>query len=316
MPAGPDRRARARVLPTKITGRIADWKGSFGWIAPDQAIDHPEAALHRGRIYLSQTDVEAEIAGVGSAVSFYVYADGTGLGASNCRPTEAPKVVKTVAKPVASAVRLLAPRAVSSQAQQLDGRKRVSNAQVSGVVNNWKGTFGWIIPMERVNHTMFKGKIYFHLNDVASGAEAIADGVAVSFFVYVDKQGLGAEGCVVGDPAQASAPRSHSLPPADTQASGLSMGAGPGGVKPSANLPRERVTLVATTGEVIDWRGNYGWLVAHDGLDHPMANRRQGKIYLSAKDIVGGEQLQVGQLVQFHVFADPSGLGAEECQPF
>lgn len=313
MPAGPGRRVRTRVLSTKITGRIADWKGSFGWITPDQAINHPEALLHRGRIYLSQTDVEAEIAGIGSAVSFYVYADGTGLGASNVRPSEVPKVIKTIAKPVASAVRLLAPKAVSSQ---LDGRKRITNARVSGVVNTWKGTFGWIVPMERVNHPLFKGKVYFHLNDVESGAETIAEGAPVDFFVYVDKQGVGAEGCLFGGSVQASAARSPPLPQANAQVSGSSMGSGPGGVKPNANLPRERVTLVATTGEVIEWRGNYGWLLAHDGLDHPMANRRQGKIYLAAKDIVGGEQLQVGQLVQFHVFADPSGLGAEECQPF
>merc|ERR1719219_1526740 len=92
-------RARQRILPTRCTGRITDWKGKFGWICPDTVINHPEARLHKGQVYLSQMDVEAEISGVGAHVSFFVYADGTGLGAMNCRPAYAVPVMPPIRKP-------------------------------------------------------------------------------------------------------------------------------------------------------------------------------------------------------------------------
>lgn len=80
---------RERVKKKRITGRVENWKGHYGWIVADKSIDHPEAGINRGRIYVHSKDVILEADGQslqpGDAVSFVVYADGRGLGAEDCR---------------------------------------------------------------------------------------------------------------------------------------------------------------------------------------------------------------------------------------
>mmetsp|Transcript_114463 Transcript_114463/g.363823 ORF Transcript_114463/g.363823 Transcript_114463/m.363823 type:complete len:165 (+) Transcript_114463:369-863(+) len=79
-------------------------------------------------------------------------------------------------------------------------------------------------------------------------------------------------------------------------------------------LPRERITEELVTGEVVEWKGKYGWIQPTVPVEHEAAQRREGKIYVSMSDLVGGiEGLTPGSLCQFHVFKDASGLGAEEC---
>mmetsp|Transcript_37478 Transcript_37478/g.95904 ORF Transcript_37478/g.95904 Transcript_37478/m.95904 type:complete len:153 (+) Transcript_37478:59-517(+) len=79
-------------------------------------------------------------------------------------------------------------------------------------------------------------------------------------------------------------------------------------------LPRERITKEPVTGEVQDWKGKYGWIKPTVPLEHPLAIKHNGNLYVSMSDLVGGiTQLTPGSLCQFHVFSDPSGLGAEEC---
>uniref|UniRef100_A0A7S2QGQ7 Uncharacterized protein n=1 Tax=Zooxanthella nutricula TaxID=1333877 RepID=A0A7S2QGQ7_9DINO len=87
------------------------------------------------------------------------------------------------------------------------------------------------------------------------------------------------------------------------------------GKRPSGpGLPRTRITEEPVTGEVLEWKGKYGWIQPTVPVEHELAQRREGKIYVSMSDLVGGvEELTVGSLCQFHVFTDPSGLGAEEC---
>jgi len=300
-------------MPGRITGRIADWKGKFGWIEPDKPISHPEARLHKGQVYLSQTDVEAEISGIGAHVSFFVYADGTGLGAMNCRPSGSMPVQHTVTKPQMHTQTQRAPTARQAfagtggrqdQMQGSGGKKRISNSQIMGQVKVWKGSFGWIVPTEAVNHPLFRGQIYVKASDMVSQQQPVP-GMAVSFYVYTDNQGLGAEQCTVVDESFAPPKREAKAvparkPPAERAAPG----------------PRERLTVVPTTGEVSDWKGSFGFIKPHEAVDHPEAAKRGGKIYVAQRDIVGGADLAVGQLVQFHVFADKSGLGADECMPF
>mmetsp|Transcript_57943 Transcript_57943/g.137933 ORF Transcript_57943/g.137933 Transcript_57943/m.137933 type:complete len:364 (-) Transcript_57943:60-1151(-) len=93
-------------------------------------------------------------------------------------------------------------------------------------------------------------------------------------------------------------------------------GKGKGG--PSGpNLPRERVTDVAITGEVTDWKGGYGWITPHAEINHEKANARGGKVYVHVKDLTPGlESLEIGTMVQFHAYADQSGVGAEEVMQF
>merc|ERR1712187_9488 len=77
---------RAKVLPNRLTGKVKEWKGKFGWIVAEQKISHPEAKKNEGKIYLAHEDVEEELSGVGASVSFFVYSDGKGLGARNVKP--------------------------------------------------------------------------------------------------------------------------------------------------------------------------------------------------------------------------------------
>merc|ERR1719512_498273 len=79
------------------------------------------------------------------------------------------------------------------------------------------------------------------------------------------------------------------------------------------NLPRERITKEQVTGEVVEWKGKYGFVKPTVPVEHPKAEARGGKIYVSMSDLVGGaSELTPGTLCQFHVYSDSSGLGAEE----
>jgi len=183
---GGTQRRRNQVLPYRATGRITEWKGKFGWVQPDKPISHPEASKNRGRIYLAQDDVEAVISGVGSQVSFFVYADGTGLGAMNCVPAESVPAQKEVAKKVA-------PTGGTSQ------RKRIGNSRLAGQIKSWKGGFGFITPLDAVDHPLFTGSIFLHGKDIISTLEGpLEAGTVVSFLLYADPQGLGAEKVSLG----------------------------------------------------------------------------------------------------------------------
>uniref|UniRef100_A0A7S4REQ7 Uncharacterized protein n=1 Tax=Alexandrium monilatum TaxID=311494 RepID=A0A7S4REQ7_9DINO len=81
---------RAWVGNGRITGVLVKWMGrfqSFGWIEPDERIDHPLAELHRGQVFLLPRDAERKPS-PGARVSFYLYSDSDGLGAEGCRALE------------------------------------------------------------------------------------------------------------------------------------------------------------------------------------------------------------------------------------
>jgi len=268
--------------------------------------------MHKGQIYLSQSDVEAEISGIGARVSFMVYADGTGLGAANCRPAGDIAVQPTVAKPQTQVYR--GPTATATKPGQPKAgakpppgpRQRVSNSICNGQIKMWKGGFGWIVPLENIKHPLFRGQIYLKASDVVSG-QALEVGTKVNFYLYSDSQGLGAEQCTVADDQDGAALTAPAMTPQMV----------PGKAEAGATSgPRERLTVVPTTGEVLEWKGSFGWIRPHETVDHPAASKREGKVFAAKKDLVGESQLQAGQLVQFHVFVDNSGIGAEECMPF
>jgi hypothetical protein len=226
MAGAPQRKVRKKVLPERITGRLTDWKGKFGWIQPDMPINHPEAAMNRGKIYLGERDIEASIGDTpGTHVSFFVYADGSGLGAMNCRPSSseaaAPSISKPtvmgpggpgkpmgpgpgfggpVPRPAAQPPKAAAPPAPLPTPPVRGGkRERLSDEPVKGSVKMWKGSFGWIKTEEDIKHPLFKGDIYVTAKDV-EGAEMMGVGMDVYFFVYADAQGLGAENVTVVAP--------------------------------------------------------------------------------------------------------------------
>jgi len=91
---------------------------------------------------------------------------------------------------------------------------------------------------------------------------------------------------------------------------------GPEHRMPKEPMPKTRVSEVAITGEIIEWKGKYGWLRPHAEIQHPMAKKRGGRVFMSSKDVAGSLDLAVGSVVQFHVYEDPTGLGAEEVTAF
>jgi len=77
---------------------------------------------------------------------------------------------------------------------------------------------------------------------------------------------------------------------------------------------RERVGEGTMCGEIVEWRGNFGWIMPSQEPDHPAASKRGGKVYVHKRDLSAEapEDLPVGAKVQFLVYCDPSGLGAEQ----
>lgn len=76
-------------------------------------------------------------------------------------------------------------------------RTRVSDTMITGEVLYMGRAFGWVKPLEEVTHeaaTKHGGKIYLHKKDIAEGTE-VKKGSMVTFHMYVDESGLGAEEC-------------------------------------------------------------------------------------------------------------------------
>jgi len=77
------------------------------------------------------------------------------------------------------------------------------------------------------------------------------------------------------------------------------------------DLPRERITVEAIVGKVVSFRGKSGWLIPTEKFDHPDMKKHKGKIWAHVQDVISGE-LNKDDEVQFHLFKDSSGIGAEE----
>jgi hypothetical protein len=66
-------------------------------------------------------------------------------------------------------------------------------------------------------------------------------------------------------------------------------------------------------GAVVKMLGHYGWVLAFGRVNHPLATKRNGLIYVSSDDIVHGRMLKAGDIVTFYLYVDAMGLGAEYC---
>lgn len=79
------RSARRRITGSRVTGLVVQWTDKFGWIQPDQHIDHPLAKKHCGKIYIATEDVMlCKNIEAGTRCSFHVYSDYDYLGAEEC----------------------------------------------------------------------------------------------------------------------------------------------------------------------------------------------------------------------------------------
>mmetsp|Transcript_81820 Transcript_81820/g.128864 ORF Transcript_81820/g.128864 Transcript_81820/m.128864 type:complete len:216 (+) Transcript_81820:69-716(+) len=84
---GPNQK-REVITSEPIRGTVSEWKGHFGWIELASEVEHPSAKKHGGKVYIHKQDVVSDDKQLtpGSAVSFILYADATGLGAQMCAP--------------------------------------------------------------------------------------------------------------------------------------------------------------------------------------------------------------------------------------
>lgn len=370
-----------------MTGTLATWKGTYGWIQPDQPIRHPLARSHKGQIYLSQEDVEQDIDGVGTLLSFFPYADSSGLGAMHCVPARAKKplqkTIEKTRKEAGDKKTMKGKGKGSLQGEEKKNKKEagkpldkdkaekkeagkppdkakrevISNSPVQGTVVDWRGQVGWIKPDEAVKELegpekkKHKGLLYVHATDVDGDMPLI--GAQVVYFMYTDEMGFGAEMCQVVAQGSGEKPekpvteieekrkpvplrstakaRAHDKKAVfnDKKTKSLFNRAK---AKPHAkarlekekgksgpDLPRERLMDIPMTGEVVAWKGKFGWIMPTEPIDHPEASKHEGKIYVHGKDIIdantsekGIGTLEKGAMVQFQVFTDASGLGAEE----
>merc|ERR1711879_442006 len=79
-------------------------------------------------------------------------------------------------------------------------RTAVSSKRLSGEVLFWRAKSGWIKPSTVIDHPQVKkhgGKIYIHQDDLKNGAAPLNKGAAVSFTLYSDESGLGAENVMI-----------------------------------------------------------------------------------------------------------------------
>eukprot|EP00927_Polykrikos_kofoidii_P025834 TRINITY_DN23149_c0_g1_i1.p1 TRINITY_DN23149_c0_g1~~TRINITY_DN23149_c0_g1_i1.p1 ORF type:complete len:474 (+),score=104.65 TRINITY_DN23149_c0_g1_i1:347-1768(+) len=83
-PSGPNL-PRQRITDGKMSGRVLEWKGKYGWISPSVRFDHPRAKRHNGRIFVSVVDlVDINRLAPGDTVYFHLFEDDAGLGAEEC----------------------------------------------------------------------------------------------------------------------------------------------------------------------------------------------------------------------------------------
>lgn len=82
-------------------------------------------------------------------------------------------------------------------------------------------------------------------------------------------------------------------------------------------LPRTRISEAPFSGAVVELKGKYGWIECAEPIEHEKATKHGGRLFFSVDDIVGGDSmLEVGTTVEFHIWEDVSGLGADEVTPY
>jgi len=335
---------RVQVTEERQFGEFLEWKDYHGWIRPQKRVDHPEAGKRGGKLYISKEDIEGPLPEPGSTVSFVVYSDDSGLGAMSCM-TEEGGAPRAPGRGAAGGGNRAAQQAAREDedgedpAAQAGGRRRLVPERLRGVVTQWDGAQGTIELERPIQHADFAGgctELTLWGQDVVPQGSISGPGARVTCFVFSDDMNLGAEACVeekgdIGGPPGKRKPRADAEWPAAGIEERPPLKAfkantkpkpptdGPGGTwgRPSQelgpDLPRQRLTEVPVNGQVISFKGKVGWIKPDEPLEHQLAQKHKGDIYLHIKDVMEGESPEKGKAVNFHVYADKSGLGAEEC---
>jgi len=126
---------------TLYYGVLSSWwsrgPNGFGWIKPVERIDHPAAKMHKGKVFVSSRDIERGV-NLEDQVSFRLYVDKKGLGATDCRRSAFSSQGPTGATPS------VAPRRASGSSWY--GRSG-HGCSWDGTSNNWRwasdGSWDW-----------------------------------------------------------------------------------------------------------------------------------------------------------------------------
>jgi len=277
-----------------------------------------------GRIYMAQEDVEQDISGVGAEVSFFVYADGKGLGAKSIRIStgSGPAFQGTVAsngngkqQKQQKQGKWAAPAAAPAQgAKNTGARQKIGGPRVTGTVKDWKGNYGFIIPSTKVDHPdagKKGGKIYFSQDDVE--AELSGVGATVSFFLYKNNTGLGAMNVrpgKAGGKAQGKGGKQQLVKNTKLKEKKEQVKTEP---KPLDKSKRQPVSTTSVGGTVVSVRKVIAWIKPDAEIEHDKFKEGQD-LFVHKDDIDGEEFPKVGATVLFCLYEDDRGLGAEQCQ--
>lgn len=108
------------------------------------------------------------------------------------------------------------------------GRLRISTQRAHGKVLEWNGQAGWITPVEAVDHPdaqKFPKGLRLSASDVVPKGHKLSTGANVTFFVFSDGLGLGAESCME---FKGTPPTAGSSTPEDKLASSVGFAKGKG----------------------------------------------------------------------------------------
>ncbi|CAK0829706.1 unnamed protein product [Prorocentrum cordatum] len=81
-------------------------------------------------------------------------------------------------------------------------------------------------------------------------------------------------------------------------------------------LPRTRISAEKFQGTVSAWKGKFGWITPAEEIEHEKAKLHKGGLFVSMDDLEGVTKLTEGATVEFHIWEDATGLGAEEVVQF
>ncbi|CAJ1400079.1 unnamed protein product [Effrenium voratum] len=79
-------------------------------------------------------------------------------------------------------------------------------------------------------------------------------------------------------------------------------------MKSGGKALREPVGEDFVTGECVEWKGKFGWIKPDIPVEHDAAKWRDGKVWVSMKDLIGVEELAEGQRVLFKIYAPELAL--------
>jgi len=302
---------RTRVTAEKFTGVVTAWKGKYGWIKANEEIEHEKASLRGGALFCSVNDIfdgNTELH-PGAPCEFHICEDDSGLGAEEVVETGAPDPSlipedkgKGAKGKGAKAAGKAPPPSNGFGGDKGYGDKGYGKAPSKAFAAPSKG---WSEP--------YGGKGGKGKDPWGGGKDAWGGGKDAwggggkgkdSWGAGKDAWGGGKDFGKGKGPLQSAFSKGKSDKGKDGKGSGKR---GKGHL-----LPRTRITAEKFQGTVSAWKGKYGWIKPAEEVEHEKAKNHKGGIFVSMDDLEGATELTEGATVEFHIWEDSSGLGAEE----